>query len=281
MSFIAPMSALFLFPLVMMTVAIPQRNAPRQREFDGHEFVELLPEDFTRDEYETLLQEFQSFLLRQELISRGDFVDVDNLECTPKIGKYTVEDPVQCDKYYVCETDGKLVPKLCQDGLVYDIPGKSCNHPQRVECKARTELQEPSPSPGCPRKNGYFHPEEPEKCNEYTTCVDGNPTPGKCSTGVVWSPAILACTRPDQSKRPECEAAVVHEFICPNTRLRFGNHDRLPHPTDCGKFYVCFENKTFNKASCDKPMAFDEATGSCKPAEEVPGCEDFNDKEDD
>merc|ERR1712181_203100 len=123
--------------------------------------------------------------------------------CTPKIGKYTVEDPVQCDKYYVCETDGTLVPKLCEDGLVYDIPGKSCNHPQR------------------------------EKCNEYTTCVDGNPTPGKCSTGVVWSPSILACTRPDQSKRPECEAAVVHEFICPNTRLRFGNHVRLPQPTDC------------------------------------------------
>merc|ERR1712037_272157 len=117
MSFIAPMSPLHLFPLVMMTVAIPQRNSPRQREFDGHEFVELLPEDFTIDEYDTLLQEFQSFLLRQELISRGDFVDVDNLECTPKIGKYTVEDPVQCDKYYICETDGKLVPKLCEDGL--------------------------------------------------------------------------------------------------------------------------------------------------------------------
>merc|ERR1712212_844445 len=186
--FLSSMSPLHLLPLVMMAVAIPQRNSPRQREFDGHEFVELLPEDFTRDEYETLLQEFQTFLLRQELISRGDFVDVDNLECTPKIGKYTVEDPAQCDKYYVCETDGTLVPKLCEDGLVYDIPGKSCNHPQRVECKARTELQEPIPSPGCPRKNGYFHPEEPEKCNEYTTCVDGNPTPGKCSTGVVWSP---------------------------------------------------------------------------------------------
>ena len=35
---------------------------------------------------------YQSFLLRQELISRGDFVDVDNLQCTPKIGKYTVSD---------------------------------------------------------------------------------------------------------------------------------------------------------------------------------------------
>merc|ERR1712183_452681 len=52
MSLITPMSPLHLFPLVMLTVAIPQRNAPRQREFDGHEFVELLPEDFTRDEYE-------------------------------------------------------------------------------------------------------------------------------------------------------------------------------------------------------------------------------------
>ena len=78
---------------------------------------------------------------------------------------------------------------------------------------------------------------------------------------------------------------MVREFTCPKTRLRckcealrnssifiqfrFGNHDRLAHPEDCGKFYVCFENGTFNKASCDKPMAFDEATGSCKPAEEV------------
>ena len=54
-------------------------------------------------------------------------------------------------------------------------------------------------------------------------------------------------------------------------QFRFGNHDRLAHPEDCGKFYVCFENGTFNKASCDKPMAFDESTGSCKPAEEVTG----------
>ena len=34
--------------------------------------------------------------------------------------------------------------------------------------------------------------------------------------------------------------------------FRFGNHDRLPHPTDCGKFYVCFPEGNFNKASCDK-----------------------------
>ena len=44
---------------------------------------------------------YQSFLLRQELISRGDFVDVDNLECTPKIGKYTVK----WQRQHVCFLD--------------------------------------------------------------------------------------------------------------------------------------------------------------------------------
>ena len=117
----------------------------------------------------------------------------------------------------------------------------------RVQCKDRTELQEPKPSPGCPRKNGYFHPEvflqpwlifkllllkkfspneptynlmavialkEPEKCNEYTTCVDGNPTPGKCSTGVVWSPTILACTTPAQvGLRPASPLSFKYMYI--------------------------------------------------------------------
>ena len=92
------------------------------------------------------------------------------------------------------------------------------HHLPRVECKARTLLQEPIPTEGCPRLNGYFNPEDPALCDEYTTCVDGNPTPGKCSTGVVWSPSILACTRPDQAKRPECVAAVIREFDCPKTR---------------------------------------------------------------
>jgi hypothetical protein len=142
----------------------------------------------------------------------------------------------------------------------------------------------------------------------------------------VWSPAILACTRPDQSKRPECVAAFQAEleFTCPFARklrwasissihlihlihlihpfissihpsinlihlihlihpsissiypshpshpsississidlshpshrsiARFGNHDRLAHPEDCGKFYVCFPNGNFNAAACDK-----------------------------
>jgi len=263
--------------------ATPQRNAPkvRERQPTGQEFVDLLPEDFTLEEYNSLLDEFVEFLQIKEKKERGDFVDLDAMECTPKLGKYTVEDPVQCDKFYECNTSGKLTEKLCPDGFVYDIPGRSCNHPQRVQCGARTELQEPQEFPGCPRRNGYFNPSEPERCNEYVECVDGLATPGKCSTGVVWSPPILACTVPAQSGREECIQAEVKEYTCPPVRgaLRFGNHDRHSDPKDCGKFYICLADGTFNKASCDKPRVFSDEKGACLEAEEVPGCEDYNKKE--
>jgi len=263
---------------------IPQRNQPisRERRPTGQEFVDLLPEDFTNEDYNSLLDEFKEFLQLKDLKERGDFVDIETLECTPKLGKYTVEDPDQCDKFYECDTKGKLTEKLCPDGFVYDIPGKSCNHPQRVDCQGREELQEPKSSPGCPRRNGYFNPEEPEKCNEYVECVDGLATPGKCSTGVVWSPSILACTVPAQSGREECIKAEVKEYTCPkvNGALRFGNHDRHADPTDCGKFYICLADGTFNKAACDKPRVFSEEAGACLEAEEVAGCEDYNKKED-
>ena len=85
-------------------------------------------------------------------------------------------------------------------------------------------------------------------------CVDGVATPGKCSTGVVWSPAILACTTPGQSGRDECVRAVVAEYTCPKPKgpLRFGNHDRHANPEDCGTFYICLASGQFNKAACDK-----------------------------
>jgi len=275
----------FCFLLVAATVSVPQRNSPtvRERRPTGQEFLELLPNDFTNEEYESLLDEFVQFLQVKDLKDRGDFVDIEHLLCTPKLGKYTVEDPKQCDKFYECDTSGRLTENLCPDGFVYDIPGRSCNHPQRVECKGRTELQEPQSFPGCPRRNGYFNPPEPEKCNEYVDCVDGLATAGKCSTGVVWSPPILACTTPAQSGREECVQAVVKEFDCPPVRgaLRFGNHDRHANPKDCGSFYICLANGSFNKAACDKPRVFNEEKGACIEAKDVPGCEDYNKKDDD
>jgi len=194
-----------------------------------------------------------------------------------KLGPYTVPDPDQCDKFYECGTNGRLTEKLCPDGFVYDIPGKSCNHPQRVECKNRLDLQEPEVFPGCPRRNGYFYPDDPLRCNEFTDCVDGLATAGKCSTGLVWSSPILSCTRPEESGRQECVNAVVHDYTCPPVRgaLRFGNHDRHRNPDDCGLFFICLVTGTYNKASCEKGKVFSEDAGACLLPEEVEGCEDY------
>jgi len=277
---------LILLPVGMLWSS-PQRNAPvRRRQFSGQQFIKLLGEDYSEGDYDELVEDFQDFLRQRDLEARGDFIDFETLECTPKKGAYKVADPEQCDKYWECSIRGQLTEKLCKDGLVYDVPGKSCNYPERVECGERTELQEPKPTRDCPRQNGFFYfPDEPERCNEYVDCTDGIGQPGLCSTGVVWSPAALACTVPAQSGREECVQAALknREFVCPTTQgpLRFGNHDRLRNPKDCGKFYICLSTGQANPASCDKPLAFDESIGACKPPEEVEGCEDFGKQEED
>ena len=43
---------------------IPQRNQPisRERRPTGQEFVDLLPEDFTNEDYKSLLDEFKAIM---------------------------------------------------------------------------------------------------------------------------------------------------------------------------------------------------------------------------
>jgi len=77
-----------LSALLSMVLANPQRNAPvRERRPTGQEFVDLLPDDFTNEEYDALLDEFVEFLEIKDKKLRGDFVDLDKLECTPKVPK--------------------------------------------------------------------------------------------------------------------------------------------------------------------------------------------------
>jgi len=283
------MRAYLILLHVVMLWSLPQRNSPSQTKFTGEKLLDLLYDDATQDEYDDLLEGFADYLRTKELQSRDDFVDFEKMECTPKPVLYKVADPVQCDLYYECSTKGVLTEKLCEDGLVYDVPGHSCNFPARVECGERLDLQEPQPTPGCERLNGYFYfSGEPERCGEFNHCVNGAVTPGKCSTGVVWSPKLLSCTLPAQSGRQECidEARKNEDFQCPVNLKgphRFGNHDRLADPKDCGKFWVCLPNGTSNPASCDGGLAFDEAIGACQPIEDVEGCdyEDYETQEED
>jgi len=293
---------LVLVFIVGSVLSVPQgrnenegrRKCPRP----GSEFLDLLPADFRDDEYDQLLEVFTNFLdvlatgedyftviksFEEFLVAKksgggGDYVNFVDKECTPKQSAYKLEDPEQCDRYWTCSTQGKLNDTLCADGMVYDHPGKSCNLPQRVECAKRTKLQPAQPAGDCLRQNGFFNDEEDvTKCNKYISCTNGKALPYQCSTGLVWSPSDLSCTRPGQAKRPKCvkAAAATAEFICPDTNvLKFGSYNTYDAPNDCTKFFICFSTRDFNKASCDEGTFFDKAIGSCQPAETVVDCDE-------
>jgi len=277
---------------VGLVLSEPQNRRRKVCPRPGKEFLDLIPEDYSQDEYDKLLIDFKEFLdYNQEYLEFLEikrlekksafiaFANFDTRKCNLKFGANLIADSDQCDKYWECTREGELIEKLCKDGFVFDDTAKICNHPSRVDCEGKPGLQDPQPSPGCPRQNGYFYDEDDvAKCQEYTRCIDGKATPDVCSNGLVWSPSVISCTIPRISGRDDCanEFRKNQEFICPvQERLRFDNHDRLRNPNDCGKFYVCLKNGDFDKASCSKPLVFHERSGSCKNATEVEGCEDY------
>lgn len=62
--------------------------------------------------------------------------------------------------------------------------------------------------------------------------------------------------------------------------LRFGNHDRLPDPDNCQKFYTCLRDGQPRLGVCPRKTVFNNATGLCDDPKAVTGCEAFwKDKE--
>lgn len=80
------------------------------------------------------------------------------------------------------------------------------------------------------------------------------------------------------SKYGYINIAEVLDFSCPSSSLligqksmRFGDHDRFPHPTSCSFFYMCLLSGFPRLGGCSDGMAFNSETGFCDQAENVPG----------
>lgn len=56
----------------------------------------------------------------------------------------------------------------------------------------------------------------------------------------------------------------------PFSRLRFGDHDRFPHPTDCRKFFICLSDGEPRIGGCPFGKVFQPKTGFCDLAKKVP-----------
>lgn len=198
----------------------------------------------------------------------------------------TFEDEYQCDKYWECD-DGLAKPKLCEDGLVFDIfkadagNADPCESPYVVDCGQRLELQKPTfVSEFCPRKNGIFADPDPTVCTRFYTCITGHATVTDCSAGLHFDEVSGNCAWPQSAGRVGCDAdkkECLGDFCCSGEEVLTADGVKLPHPTypnlqDCQKFYVCLNGITPQESSCGAGEVYNERSGLCDYPEYVPEC---------
>jgi hypothetical protein len=204
-------------------------------------------------------------------------------KCQPRNATYKIGDTEQCDKYYECNTGGKLVDRLCDDGFVFNPQYSHCNYPHYVNCQGREQLQiSPSTNHQCPRMNGFYPFPSEISCQKFHHCLEGTAYEKTCPEGVIFDNKTAACVHPDLADREECSASAVLNFKCPNAdtrfhKLKFGNHDRLAHTTDCRKFFICTLDGQPRIGGCPLGKVFNPKTGTCILAKHStdPTCKDY------
>jgi len=217
-----------------------------------------------------------TFDIRTENVVTAHLGSVEEIQCQSTGVAYKVGDQVQCDRYVACSPEGVKTISLCPDGLAFSPEKSQCDYLAKVDCSSRPNLQKPKETKLCPRENGYF-PVDPEiSCSQYVDCRNGVGYLTNCGAGAVFD-LVWGCVHPDQTNRPGCSASEKYNFVCPTSGLyqRFGDHDRLPHPSDCSLFYACLRNGAPRLLSCQAPKVFNPESGFCEPQDKVPGCQGF------
>jgi len=197
--------------------------------------------------------------------------------CESSEDGYIVPDPRQCDRYVECSPSGKRSVHLCLDGWALNLKTGHCDLGTKVDCSGREKLQAPRGRGKCPRMNGNFPLPANISCSDYIDCRDGHPFEQSCGRGAVFD-LILGCVHPDETTREGCRAEDVFGFKCPalsGDSLRFGDHDRIAHPTDCAAFYACLATGQPRLLGCSNPKVFDAKSGKCMHQSQVPGCENY------
>jgi len=178
-------------------------------------------------------------------------------------------DQEYCDKFYECDLSTEEVyhEHDCSDGLVYSEERESCEFPQMVDCSERPLRQEPQPSEGCERMNGYFR--VADSCKSYNLCNNGDAFPKTCGPGLAYNPNTTTCVWPhDLPLDSECtkELVELEEGLeqCPEKPVGYPyNEIRWAHD-DCNKFWFCIDGLSKDVLSgCDKGLVYNAATYSC------------------
>nr|CAG4638710.1 EOG090X0CKN [Cyclestheria hislopi] len=143
---------------------------------------------------------------------------------------------------------------------------KSKANPSEGEFVEILENKQPSPT---------FPPDSPQMLDINVLSDD------ECAmVNADYDAMTMFCARESTNSHVLRAASKVLDFQCPNVnsrfqQLRFGDHDRLAHPTDCRHFYMCLLNGLPRLGGCSLGLVFNPRTGRCDRPKNVPGCEKY------
>ncbi|XP_022910879.1 protein obstructor-E [Onthophagus taurus] len=133
----------------------------------------------------------------------------------------------------------------------------------------------------CPPKDGQY--EDPDQCDKFYECRDGEPIQKLCPDGLVFDPTIRKINKCDQPFNVDCGNRVnlqppKPKGNCPRRNGFFAH----PDPSICNIFYNCIEGE-YTEIKCTAGLHFDEFSGTCvwPEAAQREGCKAKENKLDD
>ncbi|XP_033113936.1 fibrillin-2-like, partial [Anneissia japonica] len=216
----------------------------------------------------------QDGFMAARVCSAGLAYNADAMECqTPQgscfcVGKHdgNYVDTTSCSQYYSC-MNGITKRPNCSPGLVYNAAIGTCDSSSNTgppQCTHQTQYQQ---DPLCSGKlSGSYGFNQ--YCDKYYKCVDNVSQIITCVAGHVYNPAIRTCSLPTIVDGPCGVKLQIDDQFCK------GKDDGYyEHPTDCNKFYQCYDDITYPQ-DCQPGLVFNiHATPvRCDYPSEVPKC---------
>ncbi|KAH8332101.1 hypothetical protein KR067_013447, partial [Drosophila pandora] len=165
-------------------------------------------------------------------------------------------DEYNCNKYFSCDKDAKLVTNTCEAGKYFNVATSSCVAKKDVVCE-----EHPVPDDVCGTKKLAFRNKfvsDQSTCRGYFYCrdlgsgiPDTNPTFFQCGEEYFFNEERQACMPRDSQKcsQDRCDG-------------REDGHFEIAETKGCHEYYICKDGREDEIRSCEDKY-FDVATQQC------------------
>ncbi|XP_078032569.1 uncharacterized protein LOC144467579 [Augochlora pura] len=177
----------------------------------------------------------------------------------PSTGKIEFPDPESCYRYYLC-VDGVKTLRPCPPATVFDEVKLMCVWWADGVCNKKDFTTPPSSAGEClnwPKRRRS----NPDDCNKFYECVDGEVMERKCLENHYFNERLQACDRKktgnckkQSTKDPDCAGV-----ICGTKRFK---HEK------CEWYYEC-QNGVKEVKQCPSGLQYNKYTEMCDAPEKV------------